>query len=119
MKRKKTKHTEMTIDIQKNDYVKILEEQNNQLSARASAFLTMIMICPSTKKIVDMLKDNKQLTAEDIAELKTMFLNPIAFPDDEKNTEIVLNFIMQVKFHLPELNRIVACSEYLENVEII
>jgi len=107
MKRKKTKHTKMTIDIQKNDYIRILEEQNNELSARASTFLTMIMICPSTKKIVEILKDNKQLTDEDISELKTMFLDPISFPDDEKNTEIVLSFIMQVKFHLPELSKIV------------
>ena len=90
-----------------NNYIKILEERNSELSARASSFLTMIMICPSTKKIVEMLKDNKQLTAEEIAELKTMFLDPIAFPDDEKNKEIVLNFIMQVKFHLPELQKIV------------
>jgi len=107
MKRKKTKHTQMTIDIQKNDYIRILEEQNNELSARASTFLTMIMVCPSTKKIVEMLKDNKQLTTEEINELKTIFLDPIAFPDDEKNTEIILNFILQIKFHLPELQKVI------------
>lgn len=108
MKRKKNNHTKITVDIQKNDYIVQLQKLNEELSARASNFLTMIFICPSTKKIIDVLKDNKEVTPEEVSELKAIFLDPIAFPDDEKNTEIILNFLMQIKFHLPELQKVVA-----------
>ena len=106
MKRKKNNHTKVTIDIQKNEYIKQLEQYNFMMSDRATTFLSMIFMGPSGETIQKALVDNQELTPELLDTLKTVLIDQTLYVDQDMNNKLIGNFLFQVQQHLPELKKI-------------